>query len=228
MKKISLILFLVFNFSLGALECDIPGHFYFEVLDESGNFLYEGCYDAIHHGPHLIHYILTKEMVINDVIPKRVSFTTNRDVSPSKAGLRATIEQNGYKMPTTEDYTNSGWERGHMVPAEDFDYSQYAYSSTFFMANIWPQNENCNNPGAWYVLERYARDLAIRYNRIEVWIEVTEFSNRFIGREFRLISVPLYFRKIFYYNNKRESFRVPNTIGTPRNIFEVKNLLMEE
>jgi hypothetical protein len=131
MRKISLILFFIVGF-VYAQECDIPGHFQFKV-----DSYYEGCYDAIHHGPHKIHYILTREMVNEDANPQRVGFTTNKD----DGILRAILEYNGYKMPTTEDYANSGYERGHMVPAEDFDHTQDAYSSTFFygqyLASRW-------------------------------------------------------------------------------------------
>jgi hypothetical protein len=218
MKKLSLILFFIVGF-LYAQDCNIPGHFQFQV----DNY-YRGCYDAIHHGPHKICYILTKEMVQEDSSPKRVSFTTNRDGGL----LKAILEFNGYKMPTTNDYTNSGYERGHMVPAEDFDHSQDAYSSTFFIGNIWPQDEDCNNPGSWYVLERYVRSLALQYGKVEICIEVTEFSDNYIGREDRKICVPLFFKKIIKYNNITEIYNIPNKSGTTRTILEIKNLLLEE
>jgi hypothetical protein len=228
MKRMISIIFLFVSFYIGAIDCKIPNHIPFEIRNSNNEIIYEGCYDPINHGPHLISYTLTREMILEDAHPTRPGFTTNRDVVVGKPGLRAELESRGYKMPTTEDYVNSGWERGHMAPAEDFDYSQEDYSSTFFMGNVWPQDEHCNNPGAWYVLEKYERDLALRYRLIKVVIEVVEFSNLKIGRPDRTITVPLYFRKKIYFNNTRESFRIPNISGTPTNLSEVKYLLMEE
>ena len=41
--------------------------------------------------------------------------------------------------PTTKDYTNSGYDRGHMCPAADQKWSQQAMYDCFVMANICPQ-----------------------------------------------------------------------------------------
>jgi DNA/RNA endonuclease G (NUC1) len=96
------------------------------------------------------------------------------------------------------------------------------------MANIWPQDGDCNNPGAWYVLEKYVRNLALLWDKVEIFVEVTEFSNNYIGREDRKIYIPLSFKKIIIYNNELETYIIPNERGTPRTLSEVKNLLLEE
>jgi endonuclease G len=218
MKKVLFILLLITSLTFCASQDNyIPpsGHFLFQVEN-----YYSGCYDAIHHGPHKIWYTLTRDQVNEDAKPKRVGFTTNKD----DGLLSAEMTLNGYKMPTTSDYTNSGYERGHMAPAEDFDHSQDAYSSTFFMANVWPQDSDVNNPGAWYVLEKYVRELALEYGTVEIEIEVTEFSNITFGRADRLIYVPLSFKKIIKYNNVIETYIVPNESGTARNLTDVKRL----
>ena len=44
-----------------------------------------------------------------------------------------------------DDYRNSGWSRGHIVPAGNKKYSQEAMDDTFYLTNIVPQDldNNC-------------------------------------------------------------------------------------
>ena len=56
------------------------------------------------------------------------------------------------------DYSRSGYDRGHMVPSADRTRSIEDNSATFLMTNIVPQTPN-NNRGAWKDLEEYCRDL---------------------------------------------------------------------
>lgn len=58
----------------------------------------------------------------------------------------------------TGDYTNSGFDRGHLCPSEDRDGSQTDNDSTFIMTNIMPQAPN-NNQQTWKNLEDYLRTL---------------------------------------------------------------------
>jgi DNA/RNA endonuclease G (NUC1) len=43
-----------------------------------------------------------------------------------------------------DDYTYSGYARGHLAPAEDFSRSQEAIESTFLMSNVIPQKTSIN------------------------------------------------------------------------------------
>lgn len=63
--------------------------------------------------------------------------------------------------PTPEDYTNSGYDRGHMVPAADAD-DPKEMSDTFFMSNMTPQLPSVNRV-AWKNLEDRVRSLPFRY-----------------------------------------------------------------
>ena len=60
---------------------------------------------------------------------------------------------------STSDYTNSGFDRGHICPSADRTFTSTANSNTFFMTNIAPQAPR-NNQIAWARLEDYSRDLA--------------------------------------------------------------------
>lgn len=55
------------------------------------------------------------------------------------------------------DYTNSGYDRGHLAPAADFSYDKRAMQETFYMSNMSPQ-EPAFNRGVWSRLENQIRD----------------------------------------------------------------------
>ena len=55
------------------------------------------------------------------------------------------------------DYTNSGFDRGHLCPNADRDGNATLQQETFLMSNIAPQNGNLNRQD-WQYLEAYCRD----------------------------------------------------------------------
>ena len=54
-------------------------------------------------------------------------------------------------------YTNSGYDRGHLVPAEDMAYSYRSLKSTFYYINAIPQDPILNR-SIWRQYEDYIRD----------------------------------------------------------------------
>ncbi len=78
--------------------------------------------------------------------PRKSKFTTD-------AALPA-----GFHRVTHNDYTGSGFDRGHMCPHGDRAADKEMSYSTFLMTNIVPQS-NENNSGAWNQLELYGRHL---------------------------------------------------------------------
>ncbi|MBW4528970.1 MAG: DNA/RNA non-specific endonuclease [Phormidium tanganyikae FI6-MK23] len=57
------------------------------------------------------------------------------------------------------DYTGSGFSRGHMTRSGDRSANPTDNCTTFYMTNILPQTQD-NNGGPWLQLENYSRDLA--------------------------------------------------------------------
>lgn len=57
---------------------------------------------------------------------------------------------------TNEDYTRSGYDRGHMAPAGDMKWSAKAMRESFYLSNICPQKPDLNR-GIWKELEEQAR-----------------------------------------------------------------------
>lgn len=60
---------------------------------------------------------------------------------------------------TLADYRNSGYDRGHLVPAADMAFSEEAMRYSFLLSNISPQAKNFNK-GIWRELEEVTRNWA--------------------------------------------------------------------
>ena len=65
------------------------------------------------------------------------------------------------------DYTNSGYDRGHMAPAADMKWSKKAMEESFYMSNICPQNRKLNRDD-WGDLEETCRKWAEKYGNVYI------------------------------------------------------------
>jgi endonuclease G len=73
----------------------------------------------------------------------------------------------GWYQVTDDDYSGSGYTRGHMTPSGDRTRSTSDNSATFLMTNFVPQTAN-NNSGPWEEFESYCRTLAGQGNEIYI------------------------------------------------------------
>ena len=69
--------------------------------------------------------------------------------------------------PGVDDYKNSGYDRGHMVPAGDLKWSEQAMTQSFTMTNACPQNHALNE-GGWAKLEEKVREWVMRDSALVV------------------------------------------------------------
>ncbi len=67
----------------------------------------------------------------------------------------------------TSDYTNSGFDRGHLCPSDDRDGTEEENSSTFLLTNIVPQAPR-HNREVWKNLEDYGRQLVSAGNEVYI------------------------------------------------------------
>jgi endonuclease G len=65
------------------------------------------------------------------------------------------------------DYTNTGFDRGHLCPSDDRDSTAEENRSTFILTNIVPQAPT-HNRQAWRLLEEYARTLVTQGNELYI------------------------------------------------------------
>lgn len=66
---------------------------------------------------------------------------------------------------TDDDYSHSGYDRGHLAPAADMAWSQHAMEASFYFTNIAPQKPGFNR-GVWKRLESQVRDWAAKNDSI--------------------------------------------------------------
>ena len=79
--------------------------------------------------------------------------------------LNGTSERTGEFMPdpnvkgcpTPADYTGSGMDRGHLVPAADLKWSPAAMRQSFYLTNVCPMHKALNE-GGWSKLEEKVRE----------------------------------------------------------------------
>ena len=102
--------------------------------------------------PNWVAYELTAEEV-QGVEPRGNDFLPDPDIVSG--------------TPSTDDYKNSGYDRGHMAPAADMKWSKQAMTESFYTSNICPQNQNLNK-GDWKDLEEHVRNMATKYDHIYI------------------------------------------------------------
>jgi endonuclease G len=110
------------------------------------------------------------------------------------------------------NYKNSGYDRGHLVPAGDMKFSKEAFDATFYTSNVTPQLPNFNN-GIWNRLEQKVRYWAQKYDGLYVITgSVLEDDLPTIGKE--KVAVPNYFYKVLLNTSgekpKMIAFLVPH------------------
>ena len=76
----------------------------------------------------------------------------------------------GWHNVTKADYQYSeyGFDRGHICPSADRTYSQEANDETFLMTNMVPQSPD-NNRIVWVALEKYQREIVDNGNEVYIF-----------------------------------------------------------
>lgn len=111
---------------------------------------YYGTYDCETKSSAWVQHILDKNYIVPKPNTEGKNFTFNKDS----------------KLPTlcqasSQDYTSSGYDRGHLAPARDFaGHGPKAVEQSFLMSNISPQVGIGFNRHLWALLERSVRDWA--------------------------------------------------------------------
>ncbi len=102
-----------------------------------------------------------------------------------------------------EDYTNSGYDKGHLAPSAAIDFSRKSNDETFLMSNIALQDPKLNRQ-AWSKLEGLSRKWTHTKGKLYV-VTGPLYGSR--PRKVKGIPVPKYFYKVIY------SFSHKKTIG---------------
>lgn len=160
---------------------------------------YEIGFNTKYHLPAWTYYSLTKQHLELAVLDRKGSFV--------KDPFANSAEQAG-----NDDYSASGYDKGHMVPCEDMSFSEQAMKETFYYSNCAPQTTELNR-GEWKALEELAREWAVSNGELLIFSgPVLEEGLKTIGED--KIPVPEKFYKILALhsaqNYKAIAFIMPN------------------
>lgn len=116
----------------------------------------------------------------------------------------------------------TGFDRGHMVPAEDANYSKQTESDCFVMTNMTPQLAAFNR-GIWKKLETYCRKSLPGNDSL---IVESGILTKDIHKEGN-INIPTWFyKKIVFYPSKKVEYYLLRNEGSKKELssFKVKHI----
>lgn len=126
------------------------------IPDSTKNFLMEKSQYALSYNrsmgrPNWVSWQLNSAWLGN--VPRQDDFRADASLPP-----------NWYQV-TDNDFSGSGYDRGHMCPSGDRTATESDNSETFLMTNMIAQAPD-NNQGPWANFESYCRDLAAEGNEL--------------------------------------------------------------
>lgn len=149
-----------------------------EIHEHTG---YTLCYREEYEQAEWVAYCFTRDELV-----KNASRSNNFHADPSISTGSA----------TPEDYTKSGYDRGHLAPAADLSWSEQAMDDSFYMSNMSPQTPSFNR-GIWKKLEEQVRLWVEKFGTVYVVsgpvLEKTAPEYKAIGKN--QVSVPEYYYK---------------------------------
>ena len=151
-----------------------------------------------HEQPAWVQYIMTADEVSRRAAKRGDDFRPDPDVPTGSA--------------TPQDYTRSGYDRGHLAPAADMSFSVKTMSESFFMSNMSPQAPQFNR-GIWSKLEKQVRHFATKEKRIVVVTGPILPAEKTITIGANKVTVPQYYYKVIYDTTLPEKmigFVLPN------------------
>lgn len=113
----------------------------------------------------------------------------------------------GVHTSNNEDYVDNVWDKGHLAPAAAFNCDRETLKSTFSYLNCALQHQSLNR-GPWRELEKFERNLAKIYDKVNVTVEC-----HFSSSSTKLstgATVPDGFTKVIEWDGREECFYFPN------------------
>ena len=158
----------------------------------------------VQHGAYVSSYnteTLIPDWVAYELTAEETGGTETREgmefrMDPSLKGVRQAMR---------EDYSGSGWTKGHLMPAADAAFSNSTMSETFYFTNVCPQDETLN-AGDWQYLEKRVRQWANRYGSVWVVTGPIVGENRYGSIGDRDVVVPDAFYKALLIRKKNGSY----------------------
>lgn len=143
------------------------------------HFAYSFLYNETHEQANWVAYELTSEET------KKIFNRTNKFM-PDQSVITNTANDN--------DYSGSGYDKGHLAPASDMGWSSTSMKESFYYSNISPQLASFNR-GIWKRLEELVRTWAIENNSIYI-VTGPVLTNGLPAIGLNKVSIPKYFYKV--------------------------------
>jgi endonuclease G, mitochondrial len=162
---------------------------------------YSLSYSEANEQANWVAYELTKEET-NKVVERTDKFIPDPQVTTGTAN--------------DNDYSGSGYDRGHLAPAADMGWSSTTMAESFYYSNMSPQLPAFNR-GIWKKLEELVRAWAVEYNSVSIVTgPVLTSGLKSIGPD--KVSVPNYYYKVVLDYNEPDikgiGFILPNAGST--------------
>jgi len=149
-----------------------------QVIHHTG---YTLSYNRTYHVANWVAYELTAQETVPVV--KRSNKFVPDPLLPSGSASNA-------------DYKNSGYDKGHLAPAADMEYSYQTMAESFYLSNMAPQEPGFNR-GIWSKLEEQVRQWAVEDGSVYIVTGcVLAKGLPAIGRD--KITVPAWFYKVIF------------------------------
>jgi len=166
---------------------------------------YSLSYAEQHEQAEWVAYTMDREMLNKPNVNRFGMFNQDDDVKTKSAEHR--------------DYNNSGYTRGHLVPAGDMAFDTVAMRETFLMSNVSPQIKAFNN-GIWKELEENTRDWTYTNGKLYIITgPILKNVTQTIGQENK-VTVPSGFFKVLLDFESPEkkgiAFIIPNELSKKR------------
>lgn len=140
------------------------------------------CYRETYEQSEWVAYTLTREK-LNSVTGRTNDFRSDTKITTGSA--------------VPKDYTKSGFDRGHLAPAADMEWSIESVHDSFLMSNMSPQTPQFNR-GMWKLLEEKVREWVQLYGKVFIVtgpvLEKDSSKYNFIGDN--KVSVPEFYYKV--------------------------------
>lgn len=124
----------------------------FETIGQRSFLPSSNCDQIVHHTYFSLSYCESHEQpewVAYKLIPEYFTGVSRTDDYREDPSVRT-------GSATLDDYRNSGYDRGHLLPAGSMKHNFTAMSETFFLSNVSPQKQEFNG-GMWNNLEEKER-----------------------------------------------------------------------
>lgn len=114
------------------------------------------------------------------------------------------------------DFTNTGYDKGHLAPSSAIDFSRESNDETFLMSNVVLQHPRLNRQ-AWRSLEGKIQDWVSKIGKVYIvtgplYNDLFGVSNEQLNKRVNDISVPTAFYKVIYSEKEDKciAFLMPN------------------